>query len=77
MNIKIDVDDKDYILDVDGETKLLWVLREDLNLKTVKVGCCEGSCGDCRVLINSVSVQSCSIAIKNVGNAKVILISDK
>jgi len=73
MNIKINVDNKDYTLDVDGDTKLIWILREDLNLKHVKVGCCEGSCGECRVFIDGRSVQSCSMAIKNVGNSKVRL----
>lgn len=77
MNAKINIDKKDYTLNVDGDTKLLWVIREHLNLKGVRVGCCEGECGACTVLLNGTSVQSCGIEIKEVGDAKVTLIGNK
>ena len=73
MNVKLNIDNKDYELDVDANDKLLWVMRQDLNLEGVKVGCCEGVCGACRVFINGKSVQSCSVAVKDIGDAKITL----
>ena len=44
-------------LKVDGERRLLWVLRSDLGLTGTKYGCGEGFCGACTVLINQRAAQ--------------------
>jgi aerobic-type carbon monoxide dehydrogenase small subunit (CoxS/CutS family) len=53
-------------LRVDGERKLLWVLRTDLGLTGVKYGCGEGICGACTVVLNDKAVRSCQIPVKEI-----------
>ena len=43
--------------------RLLDVLRDDYNMKSVKCGCKEGECGACAVLIDGVLVNSCCVAM--------------
>jgi aerobic-type carbon monoxide dehydrogenase small subunit (CoxS/CutS family) len=61
-------------LKVDGDRKLLWVLRTDLGLTGTKYGCGEGLCGACTVLVNGEAVQACQIAVKDVAGAEVVTI---
>jgi aerobic-type carbon monoxide dehydrogenase small subunit (CoxS/CutS family) len=48
-----------YRLLVDPERRLLWVLRNELDLTGTKYGCGEGQCGACTVLIEGAPVRSC------------------
>lgn len=61
-------------LTVDGERKLLWVLRTDLGLTGPKYGCGEGICGACTVLINEKAFRSCQIPVKDVRKKEVVTI---
>ncbi|MBN1832959.1 MAG: (2Fe-2S)-binding protein [Deltaproteobacteria bacterium] len=61
-------------LEVDGDRKLLWVLRIDLGLTGTKFGCGEGVCGSCTVLIDNEAVPSCQTRIKDVAGAEVTTI---
>ena len=61
-------------LSVDGERRLLWVLRTDLALTGAKYGCGEGLCGACTVLVDGQAVQACQTAIEDVAGADVITI---
>ena len=58
-------------LKVDGDTPLVYVLRNDLGLKGTRLGCGEGQCGSCTVLLNGRPVTSCTTAIQFVTGADV------
>ena len=60
---KLTVNGKQVDIDVDGDTPLLWVLRENLGLTGSKYGCGIGSCGACTVHIDGEAVRSCSITV--------------
>jgi len=46
-------------VDVEDDMPLLWVLRDELNIKGVKYGCGVAQCGACTVHIDGVAVRSC------------------
>ncbi|QQD16656.1 (2Fe-2S)-binding protein [Spongiibacter nanhainus] len=51
-------------LSVDGNTPLLWVLREQLRLLGTKFGCGMGLCGACTVHLDGSPIRSCSFPIQ-------------
>jgi aerobic-type carbon monoxide dehydrogenase small subunit (CoxS/CutS family) len=59
---------------VDGERRLLWVLRSDLGLTGTKYGCGEGICGACTVLINNKANRACQVLTKEIKGKEVITI---
>jgi len=48
----------------DGNTPLLWIVRDKQNLKGTKFGCGKAACGACTLLVNGEAVRSCSYAVK-------------
>ena len=72
--IKFKLNDKPVELKVDGERRLLWVLRSDLGLTGPKYGCGEGICGACTVLINRKATRSCQVPVKEIKGKEVITI---
>ena len=58
-------------VEVEGDTPLLWVLRDELALVGTKYGCGIGQCGACTVHLNGVAVRSCSLPISAVGGSEV------
>jgi len=63
---KIIVDEKEYSIDIDPKTPLLWILRDHLNLTGTKFGCGVGQCGACTVLLNDKAVRACQTFISEV-----------
>jgi isoquinoline 1-oxidoreductase alpha subunit len=61
-------------VDVDPETPLLWVLRDQLNLTGTKYGCGIGQCGACTVLVNGRPVRSCRLLIREAEQFEVVTI---
>jgi isoquinoline 1-oxidoreductase alpha subunit len=59
---------------VDGDMPLLWVLRDELDLKGSKFGCGAGLCGACTVHLDGVAVRGCQTPVASVGDAAVATI---
>jgi isoquinoline 1-oxidoreductase subunit alpha len=74
MSYKIKVNGKTHTVDVDGQTPLLWVLRDVLDLKGSKFGCGMGLCGACTVHVNGAATRSCITPVESVGQASVTTI---
>lgn len=52
-------------VDVDGDTPLLWVIRDVLDLKGTKFGCGKAACGACTLHVDGEAIRSCSYPVKN------------
>ena len=63
MSTTLEVNGRQRTVDADGETPLLYVLRNDLKLKGARFGCGLGMCGACTVVIDDKAVQSCDISL--------------
>jgi len=74
MRIRLTVNGKEHEREVDAETRLLDLLREDLHLTGTKEGCGEGECGACTVLIDGRPVNSCLVLALQADGADVLTI---
>ena len=61
-------------VDVDPNTPLLWVLRENLDLVGTKYGCGMSQCGACTVHLNGAAVRSCVFPVSAVANQPITTI---
>jgi isoquinoline 1-oxidoreductase subunit alpha len=60
--------------DVEPDTPLLWVLREQVGLTGTKYGCGIAQCGACTVHVDGVAVRSCSVPVSAVAGKKIVTI---
>ena len=74
MAYTIKVNAVDHSVDVDGDTPLLWVLRDVLGMTGTKFGCGKALCGACTVLIDDAAARSCITPIDSVGTAAITTI---
>jgi isoquinoline 1-oxidoreductase subunit alpha len=74
MGFTIKVNGKTHSLDVDGDTPLLWVLRDVLGMTGTKFGCGRALCGACTVHIDGVATRSCQTPIDSIGKSEVTTI---
>lgn len=69
MAFAITVNGNTHMVDVDGDTPLLWVLRDVLGMTGTKFGCGAALCGACTVHMNGNPIRSCITPIGSVGTA--------
>ncbi len=66
--ISLKVNGKFRTVNPDPNTPLLYVLRDDLGLKSPKFGCGLGQCGACTVIMDGKTVRSCSLPVTAAGS---------
>ncbi len=74
MTAVINVNGEVHRVDVDGDTPLLWVLRDVLGLTGTKFGCGIALCGACTVHIDGHPVRSCITPLDSIGLSAVTAI---
>jgi len=72
--IALSVNGKNYKLDVEDDTPLLWVLRDTIGLTGTKYGCGIAQCGACTVLIDGAPRRSCQVPAGSLGGRSVTTI---
>ncbi len=73
-NYSLKVNGRTFPVEADPDSKLLWILREQLDLTGTKYGCGEGQCGACTVLIDGRAQRSCMTPVSAVAGKSIITI---
>ena len=68
------VNQQHYRIQLDPNSLLLWILRDELGLTGSKYGCGEGHCGACTVLIDGAPVRSCITRVSKVEGKEITTI---
>jgi isoquinoline 1-oxidoreductase alpha subunit len=74
MAFTINVNGVNHTVDVDGDTPLLWVIRDVLGMTGTKFGCGRALCGACTVHLDGKPVRSCVTPIERVSDAPITTI---
>ena len=74
MAYTLNVNGKALVADVDGDTPLLWTLRDSLGITGPKFGCGVAACGACTVHVDGKPMRSCQIPTSAVGAAQIATI---
>ncbi len=72
--ISLNVNGTKQQVDVSPDTPLLWALRDNLEITSVKYACGISECGVCTVLLDGEAVRSCSISVEDVQESKIVTI---
>jgi isoquinoline 1-oxidoreductase subunit alpha len=74
MSYDIKVNGAAQSVDVDGDTPLLWVLRDVLGMTGTKFGCGMALCGACTVHVDGVATRSCITPVESIGTSAITTI---
>jgi isoquinoline 1-oxidoreductase subunit alpha len=74
MATTIKINGVDRTVDVDGDTPLLWVLRDVLGMTGTKFGCGMALCGACTVHVDGAATRSCITSIDSIGGSAITTI---
>jgi isoquinoline 1-oxidoreductase alpha subunit len=74
MAYTLDINGTRHDVDVDGDTPLLWTIRDVVGLSGTKFGCGQALCGACTVHLDGVPTRSCITSVDSVGESAVTTI---
>ncbi len=74
MEFTLNVNGDDVSVDVDADTPLLWVIRDNLKLTGTKFGCGIAACGACTVHIDGIATRTCVLPVSAVAGKKITTI---
>ncbi len=74
MAFTININGTAHSIDADGDTPLLWVLRDVLGMTGTKFGCGVALCGACTVHVDGTATRSCITTLDSVGDSKITTI---
>ncbi|MGL6280166.1 MAG: (2Fe-2S)-binding protein [Gaiella sp.] len=63
MRVTLSINGEEHVIDTDPARRLADVLRDDLELTGTKLGCAEGACGACAVLLDGEPTVSCLLPV--------------
>ena len=72
--VTLNINGTDHSVDVEADTPLLWVLRDELALTGTKFGCGLGLCGACTVLLNGRPTRSCVVPVGAASGQSIVTI---
>jgi isoquinoline 1-oxidoreductase alpha subunit len=68
------INGQQHSVDVEADTPLLWVLRDEVGLTGTKFGCGVGVCGACSVLLNGEITRTCVLTVDAVAGRSIVTI---
>ena len=74
MTFSLKINGESHSVDVDGDTPLLWVLRDVLGMTGTKFGCGQALCGACTVHIDGTATRSCVTPVESLKGSEVTTI---
>lgn len=72
--MEIQINNQTFEVEADGDTPLLWVIRDDLGMTGTKYGCGLAQCGACSVMIDGQVVRSCVTPLDRVAGKEITTI---
>jgi isoquinoline 1-oxidoreductase alpha subunit len=72
--IELNINNRLYKVDVEPETPLLWVIREQIGLTGTKYGCGVGRCGACTVHVDGYPMHACGLPVAEAQGARITTI---
>ena len=74
MAFTLKINGTPHEVDVDGDTPLLWVLRDVLGMTGTKFGCGKALCGACTVHVDGAATRSCITTVDSIGQSAITTI---
>lgn len=74
MNVNLNINGSTHAVQADDNTPLLYVLRNECDLKGTRFGCGAAQCGSCHVLIDGVSVPSCDMPLWSAASKAIVTV---
>ena len=69
--MRLTVNGTQHEVDVEGDMPLLWVLRDELGITSVKYGCGIAQCGACTVRVDGIAMRSCQVPADTLVGAEI------